>query len=331
MRTAFIEELVRLAAQDERIWLVCGDLGYSVLEAFANRYPKRFLNAGVAEQNMTGVAAGLAMMGKIVFTYSIANFPVMRCLEQIRNDICYHNLSVKIVAVGGGLAYASHGYTHHGVEDLAVMSALPNIAVAAPADPVEARLVLQIIASRPGPAYLRLGKAGEPVLHQPKVAIAYGKSIVARDGHSLTLISTGGMLANTLAACDKLEDSGYSVRVVSMPFIVPLDEDTILSAITETGVILTIEEHGFGGLGTAVGECIARSGGATVFLPLRLERSPIRTAGSQEQLRASQGLHVRGIVDSAMDACRRRSARPAGMKRDDNVGGRVDLQIPPLR
>jgi transketolase len=308
MRTAFIEELVRLADKDERIWLVCGDLGYSVLEKFANRYPKRFLNAGVAEQNMTGVAAGLAMMGKIVFTYSIANFPVMRCLEQIRNDICYHNLSVKIVAVGGGLAYGSHGYTHHGVEDLAVMSALPNIAVAAPGDPVETRLVLKILAARPGPAYLRLGKTLEPVLHKPTAAIEYGKALVIRDGWSLTLISTGAMLANTLAACVQLEAAGHSVRVVSMPFIVPLDEDTILAAITETAVIVTVEEHGVGGLGTAVGECIARSGSATVFVPLRLGRSPIRTAGSQEQLRAAQGLHVEGIVASALDAWRRRSA-----------------------
>ncbi len=126
MRTAFIEELIALAERDDRIWLVCGDLGYSVLDAFSNRFPDRYLNAGVAEQNMTGIAAGLALTGKVVFTYSIANFPIMRCLEQIRNDVCYHKLNVKIVAVGGGLAYGSHGYTHHGVEDLAIMSALPR-------------------------------------------------------------------------------------------------------------------------------------------------------------------------------------------------------------
>lgn len=308
MRTAFIEELVRLAEEDERIWLICGDLGYSVLEAFADRFPKRYLNAGVAEQNMTGLAAGLALTGKTVFTYSIANFPVMRCLEQIRNDICYHNLNVKIVAVGGGLAYGSHGYTHHAVEDIAVMSALPNIAVVAPGDPVEARSVLRLIASRPGPAYLRLGKAGEPVLHTTETEVHFGKAMMMRNGHDMTLISIGGMLANTLSAADRLAEVGFSVRVLSMPFAVPLDEDSILAAATETGVILTIEEHGFGGLGTAVGECIARSGGPVTFVPLRLGRSPVKTAGTQEQLRASLGLSPSGITRSAEDACRRRTS-----------------------
>jgi transketolase len=302
MRTAFIEELVRLAREDERIWLVCGDLGYSVLEPFADRFPARYLNAGVAEQNMTGVAAGLALMGKTVFTYSIANFPVMRCLEQIRNDVCYHDLNVKIVAVGGGLAYGSHGYTHHAVEDIAVMSALPNITVIAPGDPVEARAVTRIIASRPGPAYLRLGKAGEPALHSEEIALIYGKAIVMREGSDLTLVSMGGMLANTLSAADKLASAGYSVRVMSMPFAVPLDEEAIRNAITETCVILTIEEHGPGGLGTTVGECIARSGNATAFVPLRLGRQPIKTAGTQEQLRASHGLSSEAIARSAETA-----------------------------
>jgi transketolase len=150
MRTAFIEELISLAERDDRIWLVCGDLGYSVLDAFSDRFPDRYLNAGVAEQNMTGIAAGLALTGKVVFTYSIANFPIMRCLEQIRNDVCYHKLNVKIVAVGGGLAYGSHGYTHHGVEDLAIMSALPDMAVVAPGDPVEARAATAALAATPG-------------------------------------------------------------------------------------------------------------------------------------------------------------------------------------
>jgi transketolase len=308
MRAAFIEELVCLAEQDERIWLVCGDLGYSVLEAFSSRFPGRYVNAGVAEQNMTGVAAGLALMGKTVFTYSIANFPVMRCLEQIRNDVCYHNLNVKIVAVGGGLAYGSHGYTHHGVEDLAVMAAMPNLAVAAPGDPGEARAITRIVASLPGPVYLRLGKAGEPVLHHADLAVEYGKAIVLCEGRDLTLISIGGMLANTLAARDQMTEAGYSVRVISMPFIVPLDEDAIHAAVTETGVILTVEEHGVGGLGTAVGECIARSGKAATFVPLRLNRSPIKTSGTQEQLRGSQGLSAEGIAQSAANAFQQRAS-----------------------
>ena len=143
MRTAFTETLCKLAEQNQRIWLLTGDLGFSVLERFAERFPGRYVNMGVAEQNMMGVAAGLALCGKVVFTYSIANFPVMRCLEQIRNDVCYHNLNVKIVAVGGGVAYGAMGYSHHAVEDLAVMRAMPNMTVLAPGDAVEARLVTE--------------------------------------------------------------------------------------------------------------------------------------------------------------------------------------------
>ncbi len=302
MRTAFIEELCALAEQDERIWLVCGDLGYSVLEAFADRFPNRYLNAGVAEQNMTGIAAGLALTGKTVFTYSIANFPVMRCLEQIRNDVCYHNLNVKIVSVGGGLAYGSHGYTHHGVEDLAVMSAMPNMTVAAPGDPHEARSITRLACQVQGPMYLRLGKAGEPMLHKQPLEISVGESIQMRSGNDLTLISTGGMLASVLEAADQLQAAGKSVRVLSMPFLVPLDEKAIRAAITETSAILTVEEHGHGGLGTLVAEFIACSGKAIWFTPLRLGRTPIKVSGTQEKLRARQGLSVADIVQSSEHA-----------------------------
>ena len=304
MRTAFIEELVRLAEQDERIWLVCGDLGYSVLEAFGDRFPKRYLNAGVAEQNMTGVAAGLALMGKTVFTYSIANFPVMRCLEQIRNDVCYHNLNVKIVAVGGGLAYGSHGYTHHGVEDLAVMSAMPNLTIAAPADPIEARAITGLFAATPGPGYLRLGKAGEPVLHTADTKVEFGKAIQVTDGSDLTMISIGGMLGTVMKAGEELRRHGIHPRILSMPFLVPLDTAAILDATEETGAILTVEEHGPGGLGAAVAETLAVRGRAVAFRPLRLAKSPIKVSGSQQELRAAQGLSIEGIVQASELLCR---------------------------
>jgi transketolase len=318
VRTSFIQELCELAATDERIWLVFGDLGYSVLEAFISRFPDRYLNAGVAEQNMTGIAAGLAMLGKTVFTYTITNFAVMRCLEQIRNDVCYDNLNVKIVSVGGGVAYGSHGYTHHGVEDLAVMSAMPNLAVAAPGDPIEARFITRMMADRPGPAYLRIGKAGEPVLHDPETRVLWGKAIPvrlnpARQGNAhtrsaLTLISTGGMLDTTLRAADLLAQQGHSADVLSMPFLVPLDEQAIAEAARRTGVIVTVEEHGPGGLGTLVGEALARLGEPVAFTPLRLGRAPIRVAGTQQSLRAAQGLDAAGIARSAVLAIERRSA-----------------------
>lgn len=300
MRTSFIEELYNLALHDERIWLLCGDLGFSVLDDFKKRFPKRFLNAGVAEQNMTGIAAGLALTGKTVFTYSIANFPVMRCLEQIRNDVCYHNLNVKIVAVGGGLAYGSHGYTHHGVEDLAVMSAMPNLTVAAPGDPIEARAITRMLAATPGPAYLRIGKAGEPVLHPPTASFSFGKAIPVIEGTTATLISTGGMLEITIAASKLLAAKGISAAVLSMPFLSPFDSEAVLSAARNTQAIVTVEEHGPGGLGTIVAETLALASSAKPFFPVRLDRKPIKIAGSQNTLRAAQGLTAEGIAAAAL-------------------------------
>lgn len=303
MRTAFLSELFKLAEQDERIWLICGDLGYSVLESFAQHYPDRFLNAGVAEQNMIGIAAGLALSGKIPFVYSIANFPVMRCLEQIRNDVCYHNLPVKIVAVGCGYAYGSHGYTHHGVEDLAVMRAMPNMAVLAPGDPVEARLVTRASLDWDGPAYLRLGKAGEPIVHRTEPDYEIGKAIVVCEGSDLTIASTGGMLQPAVDAAVNLRSQGLSTGVLSIPTVSPLDYTAILTAVNSTGRLLTVEEHGPGGLGSAVAEILAERGLAVRFKALRLPPKPVSRAGSQATLRSAQGLSPEGIAAAALKLC----------------------------
>src|SRR5438105_15165512 len=228
MRTSFIETLCQVAKQDARVWLVTGDLGYSVLERFSSQFPERYLNAGVAEQNMIGVAAGLAMSGKIVFVYSIANFPTLRCLEQVRNDVCYHRLSVKIVAVGCGLAYGGHGYTHHGVEDIGVMSLLPHVTVMAPGDPVETRWATRTLVERAGPAYLRLGKAGEPTVHQGEPAFALGKAVQMMDGKDATLISTGGMLETATRIATILAARGITIRVLSMPTLRPFDSERLI-------------------------------------------------------------------------------------------------------
>ena len=302
--TAFINQLCALAEQDERIWLLCGDLGYSVIDTFADRFPSRYLNVGVAEQNMTGVAAGLALEGKNVFTYSIANFPIMRCMEQIRNDVCYHDLNVKIVAVGGGLAYGSHGYTHHAVEDLAVMSAMPNLMIAAPADPIEARAITELFVTTHGPGYLRLGKAGEPILHAADTKVELGRAIQVVDGGDLTVIGIGGMLGTVLKASEELRQRGIYPRILSMPFLIPLDTAAILDAAEETGAILTVEEHGPGGLGAAVAETLAMRGRAVSFRSLRLAKSPIKMSGTQEELRAAQGLSVEGIIQASERLCR---------------------------
>jgi transketolase len=297
MRTSFIETLSHVAEHDARVWLVTGDLGYSVLERFSSKFPERYLNAGVAEQNMVGVAAGLAMAGKIVFVYSIANFPTLRCLEQVRNDVCYHQLSVKIVAVGCGLAYGGHGYTHHGVEDIGVMSLLPHMTVIAPGDPVETRWATRTLVEQPGPAYLRLGKAGEPLVHKNEPAFQLGKAVQLVDGTQATLISTGGMLDTAMRVAKILSARGVSIRVLSMPTLKPLDEERIAAEAKRTGRIITLEEHGSGGLGSMTSDCLAQAGLGIRFVPLRLSAEPTLCAGSQAYLCGLHGLSLERIVE----------------------------------
>ena len=298
MRTAFFKTLYELAEQQETITLVVGDLGFGVVESFAKRFPRQYLNAGVAEQNMTGIAAGLALSGKIVFTYSIANFPTIRCLEQIRNDICYHRANVKVVAVGGGFVYGSLGMTHHATEDLAIFRAIPEMVVVAPGDPIETELATRAIVSYSGPCYLRLGRAGEPCVHTGQVPFQLGKAITLSDGEDLTLISTGGMLPTAVQAAQTLRENGISVRLLSMHTLKPLDDDAILSAVQETRAIVTLEEHSMiGGLGSAVAEILAeRSDRQVPFKRIGLPSCFSSHVGTQEYLRAMYGLDVQGIL-----------------------------------
>jgi len=300
MRSTFVRTLVDMASRDEKINLVVGDLGFGVVEPFAEAYPERFLNAGVAEQNMTGIAAGMALCGKTVFTYSIANFPTLRCLEQIRNDICYHNVSVKIVSVGGGLGYGSLGVSHHATEDIAVMRALPNMTVVSPCDPVEVELATRALAAQPGPGYLRLGRSGEPTIHREDISFTIGKAITVRDGEDVCFITTGGLLPNVMRTAELLSDQGIEVRVLSMHTIKPLDEDPILAAARETHAIFSVEEHSIlGGLGSAVAEVLAESTGARVpFKRLGLPPTFTCQVGSHDYLLAKYSLSPEGILAS---------------------------------
>jgi transketolase len=306
MRPAFVSALCELAAEDERIWLLCGDLGYSALEPFRDTFPARYVNAGVAEQNMTGLAAGLALSGKVPFTYSIANFPTLRALEQIRDDVCYHDCNVKIVSVGAGFSYGAQGYTHHGVEDIAIMRALPEMVVVSPGDPVEARLATRAIAKHDGPCYLRLGKSGETTIHKSDPDFAIGRAIVLAEGTDVTLIATGAVLKDTVEAADKLRAEGIGARVLSMHTVSPLDVAAVRAAASETGAIVTIEEHNVvGGLGSAVADVLAEMGGPRP--KLRKVGVPARRyheIGSQKYMR---GLLLGDIAQIAREACARGS------------------------
>ena len=290
MRTAFIEELAAQARLRPEIFLVVGDLGYSVVETFAEEFPERFLNAGVAEQNMTGVAAGLASEGWHVFTYSIANFPTLRCLEQIRNDICYHDLPVTVVAVGGGLAYGNLGYSHHAVQDLAVMRSLPGITVLAPADPGETRECMQWLVTHPGPSYLRLGKAGEPGLHEVR-GIEEGPLLVRKGEGHFAIVATGAILKVALAAADELGKAGRQVAVYSQPWLKPVTNE-FFWALAKYQRVLALEEHvGSGGLADLLRENLP---GVRVD-SLAVPEGTHHDVGSQAYLRERAGLSVTQI------------------------------------
>ncbi len=308
MRTAFIETLERLAEADSRIVLMTGDLGFGVLNDYRERFPDQFYNVGVAEQNMAGVAAGLAMTGHVVFTYSIANFPILRCLEQVRNDICYHEANVKIVSVGGGMAYGALGPSHHATEDLAICRALPGLAVVAPADPVEVEKLVPQIASTPGPAYLRLGRAGELRIHAEDAEIELGQPTVVREGEDVLLLSAGGILAEVVRAADELSEEGISAAVISVHSLAPLDSDSLCERAARFPVVITCEEHTVvGGLGGAVSEILMEAGIRAVFRRFGLRNRFPEGVGSHEYLRQANGIDA----DSLSDLVRSMLTEPA--------------------
>ena len=227
----------------------------------------------------------------------------MRCLEQIRNDVCYHNLSVKIVAVGGGLAYGYAGYTHHAMEDLAVMRVLPNMTTLAPGDPVETKLLTKALLAHPGPCYLRLGKAGEPVIHESQPALGIGKAALLRQGSDGTVISTGGTLGMAMKAATDLAARGISISVLSMACLSPLDVDAVLAAAKDTGRIVTVEDHGVGGLGSAVAEVLAASTVHPCFASIHLKPWPAVVAGSQAAMHTAHGVTSSDIVTTMLSLC----------------------------
>jgi transketolase len=294
MRTKFIEQLIVEAGKDDKIFLIVGDLGFSVVEPFANAYPDRFLNAGVAEQNMTGIAAGLAMEGYTVFTYSIANFPTLRCMEQIRYDVCYHNLNVKIVAVGGGYAYGSLGPSHHATEELGMLRTIPNLVVAAPGDPIETKRITTMFCAHRGPCYIRLGKAGEPVVHYNDLSFGLGQAIEVIAGADVAVLTTGSMLKS---AHDHITKNALSFGLYSFPFVKPLDKALLGTIGTRYKRVITIEEHqAMGGFGSAVLE-----GFNSLVNEGKLKQMPrveikaiqddfISISGSQQYLREVAGL-----------------------------------------
>jgi transketolase len=258
MRNAFAQEITALAAQDERVVLLSGDIGNKLFDDYKKKAPARFFNCGVAEANMVSVAAGMAMCGLRPVTYTINSFMTTRCFEQIRVDVCYHDMPVVIVGVGAGLSYASLGSTHHSCEDIAIMRALPRLTVMCPGDPLEVRLALRAALAHPGPVYIRIGKKGEVAVHQTAPDFKIGRGIVVREGKDLCLLSAGTTLPAALAAAEELGKAGLSARVVSFHTVKPLDEKMLSESFSRFRVVATVEEHTLlGGLGGAVAEWLA--------------------------------------------------------------------------
>lgn len=290
MRNAFIQELISLARQHPQIALIVGDLGYSVIEPFVDEFPDRFINAGVAEQNMTGLAAGMASEGYHVFTYSIANFPTFRCAEQIRNDVAYHKLPVTVVSVGGGLAYGALGYSHHAVQDYALMRTMPGMLIAAPGDPMEVRACMRYLVENPRPSYLRLGKAGEPHFHTEIPNVKPGRWLKVRDGGESALLSTGAGLQLAMGWIEKGKMLDHSV--FSMPLWSMEDKAAQAEPLREHYQVITVEDHLLdGGFGSWLLE--SKNLDSTIHCSIEcvaLDPVVCESVGSQSTLNALGGL-----------------------------------------
>ena len=297
MRDTFVKTLLEIAKKDKNVYIITGDLGFGVLKPFWEQLPDQIINAGIAEQNMTSIAAGLALQGKIVYTYSIGNFPTLRCIEQIRNDCAYHNANVKVVCVGGGFVYGSLGMSHHATEDIAMMRALPDVTVMAPGDLVEAACATKAIYETPGTCYLRLGRGGEKQIHEKIDNLEIGKAIKIRDGKNVAVFSTGAIFDEVDEACKILEQEGITPTVYTFPTVKPIDKDVILKCASEYGTIITVEEHNLsGGFGSAVAEILAENNMGAKLVRVALDDRYSCIVGSQKYLRKQYSIDAETVI-----------------------------------
>ena len=258
MRAAFAKEIESLSELDERIVLLSGDIGNRMFDTYKGKFPDRFYNCGVAEANMTGMAAGLALCGLRPVTYTITAFNTVRCLEQIRIDVCYQNLPVIIVGVGGGLSYSSLNATHHALEDIAFLRVIPNMTVICPGDAWEVRSAIRAALKIDGPVYIRIAKKNEPLIHNGLPNFTIGKGIVIRSGTDVCFLNAGSLLPSAVAASEALMKKGISVQIVSMHTVKPLDETLLQDIFSKFPHVFTLEEHSIlGGFGSSVAEWLS--------------------------------------------------------------------------
>jgi len=298
LRNKFVETLYQEACLNHDIVLITGDLGFQLFDEFSKELPKQFINAGLTEQSMVSIAAGVASLGKRVFVYSIANFSTFRCLEQIRNDVCYMNNSVVIVSVGAGFAYGTLGYTHHAVEDLAVMRTLPNLEVISPCDRYETEVVTRMIARGSRPTFLRLGKAGEQDLYSAAPDLQFGNFSRLSDGEDGYIFFTGPVGSLAMQARNILRQSNKFIEVISVPFVSNL-EKKYLSEINPHLPIVVLEEHfKRGGLGAAFFEKFNELGISARVKHVAASDEDLAMTGSQDYIRRRRGISLEAILEA---------------------------------
>lgn len=300
-REAFVGTLAEMAATDARIMVVVNDsVGSSGLKRFAADFPRRLINVGIAEQNMVGIAAGLANGGKVPFVCGASCFLTGRALEQVKVDLAYSKANVKLCGVSSGLAYGQLGPTHHSIEDFAWTRVIANLTVIAPADPVETEQAVRAVVELDGPVFLRISRTPVPAVYGPDYQFRIGKASILRHGRDITLIANGTMVCRALAAASLLAEDGVSARVINMATVKPLDREAIVEAAAQTGSIVTIEEHSiYGGLGSAVAEVVV----SACPVPMRILGIPgvFAPTGSAAWLFEHFGLTAEGVRGAALE------------------------------
>jgi transketolase len=309
MRNAFAQEMTTIAAEDDRIVLLSADIGNRLFDSFKAKFPDRFYNCGVAESNMIGMAAGLALSGLRPVAYTITPFITSRCLEQIKIDVCYHCVPVIIVGVGSGLSYAGLGPTHHSCDEIAALRALPELNIISPADPAEVKLALRFASRQLKPVYMRIGKKGEPAVYASPPDFHLGAMITIAQGADACIISTGSIISIAQKAALLLKDKGISLCIINAPFIKPLDSEALQKVFTSFPVVATLEEHSIiGGLGSAIAEWIADQGNyQTRLLRFGTADAFFHEAGTQEYIRQKFDLTPEAIARRISLACKEKS------------------------
>ncbi|MGA1870326.1 MAG: transketolase family protein [bacterium] len=305
MRSAFFNVLEELSKKDKEFFILTADLGFKLFNNFRINCNDRFYDIGVAEANMISIAAGLSFCGKLVYCYSIIPFLIMRAYEQIRIDVAYNNLNVKLIGVGGGFTYGLEGFTHFGLEDLTLMRSLPNMTIVVPADPNEAKSLAKVSSEYKGPMYIRLGRTGTPEIYKKIQDIKIGKAVILNEGKHLAIFAIGNMVYIGKQVIDKLAQKGIDATLINMHTLKPLDSKTILEIASTHNVIFSMEEHNInGGLGSAIAEVLIENGYKGLFRRIGIDGLK-KIVGNADFLREKHGLTFDEIYKKILNSMRK--------------------------